>query len=186
MYGIFNGNTPQLQDKTLRLRDDNGVEIAERILEEVRKQDDTPNRGFLTYLWDDPTVGGDEVVCEETEPVSGPSPEDEDVSCEAGNPIPGRSTGRSVKRGYFIRTNFGVGETYYVVGSGIYPKPQAGEGGGGCAIAAGSGNELEGAAFNLFLITAALFLAVSGGTRPGANFLTWDLRALRKDRCRKG
>ena len=192
MYGIFNGNTPQLQDKTLRLRDDNGVEVAERILEEVRKQDDTPNRGFLTYLWDDPTVRGDEVICEEAGPVSGPFPEDKGVSCEAGNPIPGRSPGTSLKIGYFIRTNFGIGEpcdmggTCYVVGSGIYPKPQAGEGGGGCAIASGSRNELEGAAFNLFLITAALFLATSRETRPGAKLLTWDLRARRKYRCRKG
>ncbi len=192
MYGIFNGNTPQLQDKTLRLRDDNGVEVAERILEEVRKQDDTPNRGFLTYLWDDPTVRGDEVICEEAGPVSGPFPEDKGVSCEAGNPIPGRSPGTSLKTGYFIRTNFGIGEpcdmggTCYVVGSGIYPKPQAGEGGGGCAIASGSRNELEGAAFNLFLITAALFLATSRETRPGAKLLTWDLRARRKYRCRKG
>ena len=180
MFGIFNGNSPQLQDKTLRLRDDNGVEIAERILEEVRRKDDTPNRGFLTYLWDDPTVRGDEVVCEEAGPVPGPASEDEEVFCEAGNPIPGRSTGTSVKRGYFIRTNFGIGETYYVVGSGIYPKPQEG-GGGGCAIASGSGNGLEVGAFVLFLIAAALFLAASRGRRPGAKLLTWDLRARRKD-----
>lgn len=187
MFGIFNGNTPQLQDRTLRLRDDNGVEVADRILEEVRRQDDTPNRGFLTYLWDDPTIRGDEVICEETGPASGPSPEDEDVFCDAGNPVPGRSPGTSVKIGYFIRTNFGVGETYYVVGSGIYPRPQeGGGGGGGCAIAPGDRNELGAAAFSLFLITAVLFLAVFGGRRPGAKLLTWDLRAWRKERCRKG
>lgn len=182
MFGIFNGNSPQLQDKTLRLVDDNGVEVAERILEEVRKQDDTPDRGFLTYLWDDPTVRGDEVVCEETGPASGPSPEDEDVFCEAGNPVPGRSPGTSVKTGYFIRTNFGVGETHYVVGSGIYPKPRGGGGGsGGCAIASGSGNEFEAAAFNLFLMAAALFLATSGRSRPAEKLLTGGLRARRKD-----
>ena len=187
MFGIFNGNSPQLQDKTLRLRDDNGVEVAERILEEVRKEDNTPNRGFLTYLWDDPAVRGDEVVCEETTGrVSGPFPEDEEVFCEVGNPIPGRSPGTSVKRGYFIRTNFSIGETYYVVGSGIYPKPQGGGGGGGCAIAPGSGNELEGMAFNLFLITAVLFLATSRGRRPGAKLLAWGLWTRRKDRGRKG
>ena len=184
MFGIFNGNSPQLQDKTLRLRDDNGVEIAERILEEVRREDDTPNRGFLTYLWDDPIARGDEVVCEAAGPVPGPAAENEEVFCEAGNPIPGRSPGTSVKRGYFIRTNFGIGETYYVVGSGIYPKPQGG-GGGGCAIAPGGGSELEAGAFNLFLIVAALFLATSGKSRPGEKLLTWDLRARRKDRGRK-
>lgn len=180
MFGIFNGNTPQLQDKTLRLRDDNGVEVAERILEEVRRQDSTPNRGFLTYLWDDPTVRGDEVVCEETGPASGPSLEDEEVFCDAGNPVPGRSPGTSVKLGYFIRTNFGIGEAYYVVGSGIYPKPQGEGGGGGCAIAPGGRNKLEVGAFNLFLIAAALFLATSRGRRPGAKLLTWNLRARRK------
>ena len=88
LYGIFNGNTPQLQDKTLRLIDDNKVNVGERILEEVSKRDDTPNRGFLTYLWDDPAVKGDEVVCEETGPVSGPSPEDEEVFCEEGTLSP--------------------------------------------------------------------------------------------------
>ena len=187
MFGIFNGNSPQLQDKTLRLRDDNGVEVAERILEEVREQDDTPNRGFLTYLWDDPSIRGDEVVCEEeTGRVSGPFPEDEEVFCEVGKPIPGRSPGTSVKRGYFIRTTFGIGETYYVVGSGIYPKPQGGGGGGGCAIAPGSGNELEGVAFNLFLIAAVLFLATSRGRRPGAKLLAWGLWTWREDRGRKG
>lgn len=179
MFGIFNGNTPQLQDKTLRLRDDNGVEVAERILEEVREQDNTPNRGFLTYLWDDPTVRGDEVVCEEAGPAPGPASEDEEVFCEAGNPVPGRSPGTSVKLGYFIRTNFGVGETYYVVGSGIYPKSreggdsgEGGDGGGGCAIAPGDRSELEAGAFNLFLITALLFLVISGTRRPGAKPLT--------------
>jgi hypothetical protein len=180
MFGIFNGNTPQLQDRTLRLRDDNGVEIAERILEEVREADDTPDRGFLTYLWDDPTRRGDEVVCEEAGPVPGPVSENEEVFCDAGNPIPGRSTGTSVKRGYFIRTNFGAGDTYYVVGSGIYPRPQGG--GGGCAIAPGSGNELRVGTLSLFLIAAVLFLATSRGRRPGAKLLAWDLRACRKER----
>ncbi len=186
MFGIFNGNTPQLQDRTLRLRDDNGVEIAERILEEVRERDDTPDRGFLTYLWDDPTRRGDEVVCEEAGPVPGPASEDEEVFCDAGNPIPGRSTGTSVKRGYFIRTNFGAGDTYYVVGSGIYPRPQGGGGGGGCAIAPGSGNELRVGTLSLFLIAAVLFLVTSRGRRPGAKLLTWDLRACRKEKGRRG
>ena len=179
MFGIFNGNSPQLQDKTLRLRDDNGVEVAERILEEVRKQDDTPNRGFLTYLWDDPTIRGDEVVCEEAGPVPGPASEDEEVFCEAGNPVPGRSPGTSVKRGYFIRTNFGIGEpcdmeeaTCYVVGSGIYPKSREGGdgGGGGCAIAPGSRSGIGAVAFNLFLIAAFLFLVTSRESRPGKKF----------------
>ncbi len=173
MYGIFNGNSPQLQDRSLRLVDDNGVEVAKRILEEVDRQDDTPGEGFLTYLWEDPSVPGDEVVCEGAGPAPGPSPEDEEVFCEeVGLPVPGRSPGTSVKIGYFIRTNFGIeGGTEYVLGSGIYPKSrQGGSGGsgGGCAVASGSGHGLEAGTFNLFLIAAVLFLAVSGGRRLGA------------------
>ena len=169
MFGIFNGNTPQLQDTTLRLVDNNGVRIAQRILEEVRREDDTPNRGFLTYLWDDPTVRGDEVVCEEAAPSTDPSAEDEEVFCEAGNPVPGRSTGTSVKVGYFIRTDFGLGGRHYVVGSGIYPKSEQGGSGGGCAIASGSPGGTAGtAAVNLFLLPAVLFLAASRGRLPGA------------------
>ena len=187
-YGIFNGLTPQFQDTTLLLIDNNKLDVGKEVLKEVLKEDDTPNEGFLTYLWDNPDVSGDEIVCEETGFVPGTSPENEEneeVFCEeVGNPIPGRSPGFSVKRGYFILTDFGIdGGTEYVLGSGIYPKlEESGGGGGGCAIATGSGNGLEGVAFNLFLITAALFLATLRKSRPGAKFLTRDLRLRRKDK----
>lgn len=168
-YGIFNGLTPQFQDTTLLLIDDNGLNVGQAVRDIVEER----NEGFLTYLWDDPVVPGDEVVCEETGPVPGTFPEseeDEEVFCEEGSPIPGRSPGTSVKRGYFILTDFGLeGDTEYVLGSGIYPKSEAGGGsgggGGGCAIVAGSGSEPEVAAFNLFLIAAALFMAISGKRR---------------------
>lgn len=169
MFGIFNGNTAQLQDRTLRLVDDNGVAVAERILEEVRKSDATPNEGFLTYLWDDPTVRGDEVVCDETGRTPGPAAEDEEVFCEAGNPIPGRSTGTSLKYGYFILTDFGLGGRSYVVGSGIYPESGggSGSGGGGCSVVPGNHGNMGAGVFNLFLITAALFLALFRIKRQG-------------------
>ena len=178
MFGIFNGNTPQLQGSTLLLVDDNGHRIAELILEEVNREDNTPNRGFLTYLWDDPTVTGDEVVCEQTGPVPGPTLEDKELFCEAGNPIPGRSPGTSVKRGYFIRTDFGVAQAHYVVGSGIYPKSrESSGGGGGCAIVSESSNRPDVGAFNLFLITVALFLAAASGKRcTVAKLLPLNLR----------
>ena len=184
-YGIFNGLTPQFQDTSLILIDENNLNVGQAVRDIVEEHD----RGFLTYLWDDPVVSGDEVVCEETGAVPGTplenegDNEDEEVFCEAGSPIPGRSPGTSVKRGYFIRTDFGIGGTTdYVLGSGIYPKSE--EGGGGCAIAAGSGNELGFAALNLFFIAAALFLATSGKSRPGEKLLTRGLRARRKDRRR--
>ena len=131
------------------------------------------------------------MVCKETGPVSGPSPdneggnEDEEVFCEEGNPVPGRSPGTSVKRGYFIRTDFGVeGGTEYVLGSGIYPKSRGGGGGGGCAIASVSGNGHGTEAFGLFLITAALFLATSGKSRSGGKLVARGPRARRNSRRR--
>ena len=170
-FAVFNGHNPASQDTAFHLIDDNGLNIPRAMLEELRKQDDTPGEGFLTYLWDDPAVDGDEVLCRETGFVPVASPledegEDEDeqmLFCEEGGPVPGRSPGTSVKRGYFMLTDFGIGgDAEYILGSGIYPRPQEGGGGaGGCAIASGSGNELEVSAFGLFLITAVLFLAAS-------------------------
>ncbi|MXW21900.1 MAG: hypothetical protein F4X55_07315 [Candidatus Dadabacteria bacterium] len=194
-FAIFNGHNPASQDTAFHVIDDNGLNIARAVLEELRKQDDTPGEGFLTYLWDDPSVDGDEVLCRETGfvPVASPLEDeggDEDeqmLFCDEGGPIPGRALGTSVKRGYFMLTDFGIeGDTDYILGSGIYPRPHRGGGGaGGCAIASGSGNGLEVSAFGLFLITAVLFLATSGKSRPGEKLLTWDLRARRKDRSRK-
>ena len=172
-YGVYNGLTAEYHDRNFRLYD-GCLDVGRNVYEEVTKQDDTPNEGFITYYWDDPVKEGDE------------------VTDDNGNPIEGLSPGTSVKRGYFIRTNFVPGSpTYYVIGSGIYPEgetyyvPESGEcepppdtlpessrehlskfpappeDDGGCAIASGSGNKIKIAAFNLFLITAVLFLAVS-------------------------
>lgn len=167
-FAIFNGHNPASQDTAFHVIDDNGLNIPRAMLEELHKQDDTPGEGFLTYLWDDPAVDGDETLCRETGFVPVASPledegEDEEMLfCDEGGPIPGRAPGTSVKRGYFMLTDFGIeGDTDYILGSGIYPKSQEGGGGGGCAIASGNGNELETAAFGLFLIAAVLFLALS-------------------------
>ena len=188
-FAIFNGHNPASQDTAFHLIDDNGLNIPRAMLEELNKRDDTPGEGFLTYLWDDPAVDGDEVLCRETGFVSVESSledegEDEEMLfCDEGGPIPGRAPGTSVKRGYFMLTDFGIeGDTDYILGSGIYPKPQRGGGeAGGCAIASGNGNELEATAFGLFLITAVLSLVISGKSRPGKELLTWDLRARRKE-----
>ena len=165
--GFLTDSLPQFQDTTLLLIDDNGLNVGQAVRDIVEER----NEGFITYLWDDPVVPGDEVVCEETGPVPGTFPEseeDEEVFCEVGSPIPGRSPGTSVKRGYFILTDFGLGgNTEYVLGSGIYPKSEAGGGsgggGGGCAIVAGSGSEPEVAAFNLFLIVCGAVYGDFGG-----------------------
>jgi hypothetical protein len=193
-FAIFNGHNPRSQDTAFHLIDDNGLNIPRAMLQELHKQDDTPGEGFLTYLWDDPSVDGDEVLCRETGVVSvaslledrGEGEDEQMFFCDEGAPIPGRSPGTSVKRGYFMLTDFGIGgDTDYILGSGIYPKPQgSGGGAGGCAIASGSGNELEVSAFTLFLMAAALFLATSGKGRPGEKLPTRGLRARRKDRRR--
>ena len=193
-FAIFNGHNPRSQDTAFHVIDDTGLNIPRAMLQELGKQDDTPGEGFLTYLWDDPSVDGDEVLCRETGLVSVAVPsgdqgegEDEQMFfCDEGAPIPGRAPGTSVKRGYFMLTDFGIGgDTDYILGSGIYPKPQRGGGGsGGCAIASGSGNGPEVSVFNLFLIAVALFLATSGRSRSDEKLLIRGLRARREDRRR--
>ncbi len=181
-YGVYNGLTAEYHDRNFRLYD-GCLDVGRAVFDEVNKDDDTPNEGFITYYWDNPDVEGDE------------------VTDENGNPIEGLSPGTSVKRGYFKRTNFVQGSsTYYVLGSGIYPEgetyyvPESGEcespsdtlpessrehlskfptppeDDGGCAIASGSGNNLKIAAFNLFLIAAVLFLAVLRKSRLDKKF----------------
>ncbi|MCY4379612.1 MAG: hypothetical protein OXC39_07305 [Candidatus Dadabacteria bacterium] len=183
-FGVFNGITAEFHDRHFRLYD-GCLNVGRAVFDEVTKDDDTPNEGFLRYYWTNPDLEGADGVNDEN-----------------GNPIEGLSPGTSVKLGYFIRTNFGLGEDYLVLGSGIYPEgetyyePESGkcedppdtlpessreylsnfpsppekEDDGGCAIASGGDNKLKIAAFNLFLIAAVLFLAVSRKSRLGGKF----------------
>ena len=172
-YTIFNGLTPAYNDNKVSFYD-GCIDVSSA----VRRIAEADGEGFTTYYWDNPVKNGDEVVGQN------------------GDPIPGIPPGTSVKRGYFIQTNFeGLLPTTYVLGSGIYPDgetsytPESGKcdpvpddlsetaraalekfpkpDDGGCAIASGAGNKLEIAAFNLFLITMVLFLAVSRRSRSG-------------------
>ena len=173
-YGVYNGLTAEFHDRSFRLYD-GCLDVGLAVFDEVNKQDDTPNEGFLKYYWTNPELEGADRVVD-----------------ESGNRIEGLSPGRSVKLGYFLKTSFIQGRpASYVLVSGIYPEgetyyvPESGEcepppdtlsdaskehldkfpappeDDGGCAIASGAGNSLKVAAFNLLLITAVLFLAVS-------------------------
>ena len=86
--------------------------------------------GFVRYKWDNPVKDGDEVN------------------------MLGMSPGNSPKISYVEGAQ--AGNSVWIFGSGIYPDAE--EDDGGCAIA-GTGSNLAGTAFNLFLIVFSLCLA---------------------------
>ena len=86
--------------------------------------------GFVRYKWDNPVKDGDEVN------------------------MLGMSPGNSPKISYVEGAQ--AGNNVWIFGSGIYPDAE--EDDGGCAIA-GTGSNLAGTAFNLFLIVFSLCLA---------------------------
>ena len=86
--------------------------------------------GIVRYKWDNPVKDGDEIN------------------------MPGRSPGNSPKISYVEGVQ--IGQSVWIFGSGIYPDAE--EDDGGCAIA-GTGSNLAGTAFNLFLIVFSLCLA---------------------------
>ena len=133
----FNGNTPELENKTLDLRDRNGVNVGDLIIEEVNDPD---SDGFVDYLWDDPTTTDDDVDLEKC--PDGPQ------TCAPGT---------SPKRTYVQKVPLQLTATNrinLIFGSGIYLEDDD----GGCAIA-GVGNTPRGTVFNLFLIVSVLFSA---------------------------
>lgn len=86
--------------------------------------------GIVRYKWDNPVKDGDEIN------------------------IPGMSPGNSPKISYVEGVQ--IGSSVWIFGSGIYPDAE--EDDGGCAIA-GTGSNLAGTVFNLFLIVFSLCLA---------------------------
>ena len=140
----FNGNTPELENKTLNLRDRNGVNVGDLIIEEVNDPDGS---GFVDYLWDDPTTTDDDVDLEKC--PDGPQ------TCAPGT---------SPKRSYVQKVPLQLTATNrinLIFGSGIYLEDDD----GGCAIA-GVGNTPRGTVFNLFLIVSVLFSAALWKNQP--------------------
>lgn len=86
--------------------------------------------GIVRYKWDNPVKDGDEIN------------------------MPGMSPGNSPKISYVEGVQ--IGSRVWIFGSGIYPDAE--EDDGGCAIA-GTGSNLAGTVFNLFLIVFSLCLA---------------------------
>ena len=175
----FNALDKNLEDTELRIIDARGIDVGNLIVEKARKS--LQEGGFVDYCWDNPSVADD-------------NKRDQD-----GNPLPGESPGISWKTSYVVKSFSYLGfppsivdekVNEIIVGSGIYPqegeppegckifaadsgqpKPSADD--SGCAVA-GTGNNLQGAALNLFLTVFALFLAVSfrgraGTVRGGSN-----------------
>ena len=116
---LFNGLDAQLEDKDLKVFDEAGQDVGKLIINEVR--DAPKGEGvFVKYCWDDPDYEGDEV-------------RDAD-----GNPIPGKTPGKSYKLSYvvdmldYMKLPAPSGSPKYIFGSGIYPKEGEGELLSGC------------------------------------------------------
>ena len=140
----FNGNTPELENKTLNVTDENGVNVGDLIVEEVNDPD---SDGFVEYLWDDPTTPDDDVDLENC--PDGPQ------TCAPGT---------SLKRSYVQKVPLQLTATntiHLIFGSGIYLEDDD----GGCAIA-GAGNTSRGTVFNFLMIVSLLFSAVLWKNRP--------------------
>jgi len=140
----FNGNTPELENKTLNVTDENGVNVGDLIVEEVNDPD---SDGFVEYLWDDPTTTDDDVDLEKC--PDGPQ------TCAPGT---------SLKRTYVQKVPLQLTATntiHLIFGSGIYLEDDD----GGCAIA-GAGNTSRDTVFNFLMIALSLFSAVLWKNRP--------------------
>ena len=168
---FFNALDKNLEDTELRIIDARGIDVGNLIVEKAKG---STQGGFVDYCWDNPSVADD-------------NRRDQD-----GNPLPGKSPGISWKTSYVVKSFWYLGlpptivdakVNDIIVGSGIYPqegkppegceifaadsgqpKPSADD--SGCAVA-GTGNNFQGAALNLFLTVFALFLAVSFRGRAG-------------------
>ena len=134
---VLNGNTPTLENTSLDVKDANGVDVGDLIIDAVK---DLPvgEGAFVEYLWDDPSTPDDNVDLR-TECPDGP------FTCAPGT---------SPKLSYVVPIIGGSGGRH-IWGSGIYPETGA-EDDGGCAIA-GSTDTPKRAIFNLFLIVSILF-----------------------------
>ncbi len=136
---VLNGNTPTLENTGLNVKDANGVDVGDLIVNAVK---DLPvgEGAFVEYLWDDPSTPYDNVDLR-TECPDGP------FTCAPGT---------SPKLSYVVPIVGGSGGRH-IWGSGIYPETGV-EDDGGCAIA-GSTDTHKRTIFNLFLIVSILFSA---------------------------
>jgi len=91
---VFNGNNPDFdQASSINVVDKNGVNIGKQIIKASKS-----GGGFLSYLWDNPIVEGDEIT-------------------EIG-----KARGTSLKLSYVKQIR--LGDDTYILGSGIYPKKE--------------------------------------------------------------
>ena len=127
---FLNGNNPELTGAPfVNVLDEDEVNVGDIIIEAAGEHG---KGGFVRYKWDNPVKDGDEVN------------------------MPGMSPGNSPKISYVEGVQIGMGSRVWIFGSGIYPDAE--EDDGGCAIA-GTGSNLAGTVFNLFLIVFSLCLA---------------------------
>ena len=182
-YGIFNGLNPEFEDVPLRLYD-GCIDISRGVSDIVDRQGD----GFLEYYWSNPLRDDDLVVDENGDPIRGLSP---GTSVKLGYFLETNFGGAAIID-YVLGSGIYPDKKYSAPDeSGMcQPEPEGlsqlaldnlhkfpdfseqEKGDGGCAIAPGTQGKVKAGALNLFLIAAALLLAVSGKSRLGGKFRT--------------
>ncbi len=154
---VINTNNPSLENKTLNVRDANGEDVGQKILDALDGL--PPGQGaFVEYLWDDPTTPDDNVDIEM---------------------YPDRAPGTSPKVSYVELASRGPGSPNRIFGSGFYP-PDDSDDSGGCTIA-GTGNTPQSTVFNLFLIAAVLFSAALWKNRSRGKQTMWKKVAVMRN-----
>lgn len=141
---FFNGNSPALENGTLNVVDGNGCNVGDEVVRVINNEPrqcrelgllPENSRGFVEYLWDDPTD-------------STPAFSEE-----------GAAPGDVPKLSYVEKVTFEgfLGGQTLIVGSGYHPGISDDD--GGCAVAATSANA-GGALFNLLAVVAVMFSVV--------------------------
>lgn len=139
---VVNANNPSLEKSRLNVVDENGCNVGDEIVRVINSQPrqckdlgllPENSKGFVQYLWDDPTDDVPPVVEE------------------------GKAPGDVPKLSYVKSIPVGSGPGLIIWGSGIY-YPETERDDDGCAIA-GSGNTPKNTIFNLFLTASILFSA---------------------------
>ena len=149
---FFNGNGPHLENRSFNVTDGNDCDVGNEVIRVARGEDreckdlgllPEESRGFVEYLWEDPTDDIPPVIEE------------------------GRAPGDVPKLSYvvsFSDPEFLRGEKL-IIGSGFHPGVRDDD---GCAIA-GAGNTAKGTLFNLFLIASVLFSAALWRNRSSSS-----------------
>ena len=116
---LFHGDNRDIEGKPLVAEDEGGRNVTKLIIDQA-DDPSTSNPGIVQYCWEDPGV------------------DDDEITDENGEPIPGTAPGDSWKISYVVDPFVSLGAPALagspgiIFGSGIYPDPATGNPPPGC------------------------------------------------------